>query len=333
MFENKNFSRNELEQVIKNASSKIGVNEVVLEKDYWVCFVLNYLFSMCNWKEYFTFKGGTSLSKCYNLIQRFSEDIDLILDWRLIGYDVDEPWRERSVTKQDKFNHESGQKTKDFLRSEFIPQIEKDFRNMINEEFKISIDDKDPQTVLFEYPKSFESSYLTQAVRLEIGTLAAWTPSEVVGIVPDLQRVYPTLFNGDSIEVRTVLPERTFWEKATILHQEAHRPKELGMPMRYARHYYDIFCIATSKHKKSALQDLELLEKVVLFKQKFYPRKWARYEEANSRNIRIVPDEHRWVELRGDYINMSEMFFGDYPSFDELMRKIIELEEEIHNIK
>ena len=72
-------SKNELEQVIKNASLKIGVNEVILEKDYWVCFVLNYLFSKCKWKEAFTFKGGTSLSKCFNLIHRFSEDIDLIL--------------------------------------------------------------------------------------------------------------------------------------------------------------------------------------------------------------------------------------------------------------
>ena len=107
MFEYKKMSKNELEQVIKNASLKIGVNEVILEKDYWVCFVLNYLFSKCKWKEAFTFKGGTSLSKCFNLIHRFSEDIDLILDWRVIGYSFDEPWQERSNTKQDKFNKET----------------------------------------------------------------------------------------------------------------------------------------------------------------------------------------------------------------------------------
>lgn len=93
-----------LEQVIRNASQRIGLNEVILEKDYWVCFVLNYLFSKCKWKDDFTFKGGTSLSKCFNIIQRFSEDIDLILDWRVIGYNLDEPWKERSNTKQDNFN-------------------------------------------------------------------------------------------------------------------------------------------------------------------------------------------------------------------------------------
>ena len=124
MFEYKKMSKNELEQVIKNASLKIGVNEVILEKDYWVCFVLNYLFSKCKWKEAFTFKGGTSLSKCFNLIHRFSEDIDLILDWRVIGYSFDEPWQERSNTNQDKFNKDSNQKTEDFLKIEFLPQLE-----------------------------------------------------------------------------------------------------------------------------------------------------------------------------------------------------------------
>ncbi len=116
-----------MESVIRNTSLKLGVNEVILEKDYWVCFVLNYLFSKCKWKEGFTFKGGTSLSKCFDLIQRFSEDIDLILDWRVIGYKVNEPWQERSNTKQDQFNKESNRKTEEFLKNEFVPQLERDF--------------------------------------------------------------------------------------------------------------------------------------------------------------------------------------------------------------
>ncbi|UTC66970.1 MULTISPECIES: nucleotidyl transferase AbiEii/AbiGii toxin family protein [unclassified Treponema] len=207
MFEYKKISKNELEQVIRNASQKMGVNEVIIEKDYWVCFVLNYLFSKCKWKDNLTFKGGTSLSKCFSLIQRFSEDIDLILDWRVIGYKFGEPWKERSNTKQDKFNKISNQKTAEFLKNEFVPQMEDDFRNMLDEEFRISIDNEDSQTILFKYSKVFNSSYLTQAVRLEIGTLAAWTPSSIVGIIPDLQKNYPMLFEGERIGVRTVLPE------------------------------------------------------------------------------------------------------------------------------
>ncbi|MBB1532882.1 MAG: nucleotidyl transferase AbiEii/AbiGii toxin family protein [Mogibacterium sp.] len=333
MFEYKKISQNDLEEVIKIASLRIGVNEVILEKDYWVCFVLNYLFSKCKWKDAFTFKGGTSLSKCFGLIQRFSEDIDLILDWRVIGYRFDEPWLERTNTKQGKFNKESNQKTEEFLKNEFVSQLDSDFKDMLNEEFHISIDESEPSTVLFEYPKVFKSSYVTQAVRLEIGTLASWTPSKVVHVVPDIQKIYPMLFDGDFIEVRSVLPERTFWEKATILHHEANRPKELAIPKRYARHYYDLVCIANSPYKDRALKNSELLEDVVQFKQKFYPRKWAKYEEATTETIRLVPEDYRLKEIKEDYKNMTEMFFGEYPSFENLINSVLELEKEIHKIQ
>lgn len=86
--------------LFRNTAQKMGMNEAIIEKDFWVCLTLDYLFHRCKWKDVFTFKGGTSLSKCYGLITRFSEDIDLILDWRAIGYSLNEPWEERSNTKQ-----------------------------------------------------------------------------------------------------------------------------------------------------------------------------------------------------------------------------------------
>ncbi len=333
MLEYKRIPQEELELVIRNASHKIGVSEVVLEKDYWVCFVLNYLFTQCKWRDALTFKGGTSLSKCYKLIQRFSEDIDLILDWRIIGYSLNEPWEKRSNTKQDEFNKSSNQKTEEFLKNEFLPQMTHDLKKVLRDDFQVRIDEQDPQTILFEYPKLFRSAYITQAVRLEIGALAAWTPSEVIPIEPDLKKVYPMLFEGDYIELRTVLPERTFWEKATILHHEANRPKDRQIPKRYARHYYDIYCIANSEYKDRAFSKPDLLDKVVLFKQKFYPRTWARYEEADVKHIRLMPDAYRLKEIEKDYKDMVEMFFGEYPSFEEILSRIQELENEIHNIE
>lgn len=332
MFQFKHVSRADLRALILNTSEKMGVNEVIVEKDYWVCFVLNYLFSECRWKDSFTFKGGTSLSKCFGLINRFSEDVDLILDWRIIGCSLNEPWQQRSKTKQDQFNKESNHKTETFLKDTLIPQMKADLTLSLGDGFDITIDANDPQTVLFEYPNAFNPSYLTQAVRLEIGTLAAWSPSKVVGIRPDIQKYYPALFEGDLIEVRTVLPERTFWEKATILHHEAHRPKELAMPGRYARHYYDLYSIGNSSCKDKALKDLDLLKKVVEFKQKFYPRNWARYDEATAATIRLVPDQYRFQEIRLDYANMSEMFVDDYPGFEQVMSGISALEAEIHEI-
>ena len=94
----------EREALFRNTAARMGISEAVIEKDFWVCYMLDYLFHRCAWKDNLAFKGGTSLSKAYDLIKRFSEDIDLILDWRVLGYGIDEPWEQRSNTKQDAFN-------------------------------------------------------------------------------------------------------------------------------------------------------------------------------------------------------------------------------------
>lgn len=332
MLEFKKISKRELQSIIRNASEKLGINEVIIEKDYWLCFVLNYIFTESEWKGAFTFKGGTSLSKCYNLIKRFSEDIDLILDWRVIGYGKNEPWQFRSNNQQHKFNKESNVKTEEFLKNFFVPKMKLDFKKLIKDDFQIYVDSSDPQVVFFAYPTSFQSDYVKQVIRLEIGALAEWTPSEIVDIIPDLYKIYPMLFVGDSISVRTVLPERTFWEKVTILHHEANRPKDSKMPIRYARHYYDIYCFAHSIYRNSSLKYQKLLEKVVLFKEKFYPRKWAKYEEATVEKIRLLPDVYRFKEIESDYNQMKEMFFGEVPLFEDLISTISSLEEDIHKL-
>jgi hypothetical protein len=108
-------TKDDLQILCLNTSENLGLSEAVIEKDYWVCFVLDYLFHKSKWKDAFTFKGGTSLSKCFKLIERFSEDIDLILDWRVLGYAKDEPWENRTNTGQDKFNKKINVKTEYFI--------------------------------------------------------------------------------------------------------------------------------------------------------------------------------------------------------------------------
>ena len=104
------------------------------------------------------------------------------------------------------------------------------------------------------------------------------------------------------------------------------------MPKRYSRHYYDLYCIAHSENKNVAFANLELLKKVIAFKMKFYPRKWAKYEEAIPGTIKLVPPPYRFEGLRADYDDMAEMMFGQYPSFDELMGYIQALENEINTL-
>lgn len=323
-------SRDDLRVLIVNTSAQTAVSEAVIEKDYWVSFILDYLFSENKWREAFTFKGGTSLSKCFRLIERFSEDIDLILDWRLLAYDVNEPWAERSKTKQDAFNKEVDFKTQVFIKDELLVEIEKDLEKILGKDFTLSIDRQDPQTLLFSYPKIFESNYLSQSIRLEIGSLAAWTPAIEADIKPLISDYYPHVFE-DSSTIRTVTPERTFWEKATILHHEANRPENSRIPLRYARHYYDLYKISQTDFKEKALQDKELLKKVTEFKIKFYPRAWARYEDILDGRIRLTPDRYRYKEIEEDYRSMAEMIYGLYPSFEEMMDKLESLEKEINS--
>lgn len=319
-------SKDDLRVLITNTARKKNISEAVVEKDYWVTYFLDYLFNENKWKEYFTFKGGTSLSKCFGIIQRFSEDIDLILDWRVLGYDKLEPWLIRSNTKQDKFNKEINEKTERFLKEDFLTELIKDFSQ---EDFEFEIDSLDPQTVLFSYPKIFDSNYLSQTIRLEIGSLAAWTPATNISIIPIIGDAYANIFK-EKTNIRTVSVERTFWEKATILHHETNRPESSKMPHRYARHYYDMYKIANSKYKDKAIKDKELLRKVTEFKMKFYPRKWAKYEDAMDSKLRLVPDKFRFLELENDYKAMSEMIYGEYPSFEEIIKILKELETEIN---
>lgn len=113
-------------ELFRNTADKMGLNDAIVEKDFWVCFTLDYLFHRCPWKDSITFKGGTSLSKAFNLISRFSEDIDLILDWRILGYGKLEPWEKRSNTKQDAFNKEANNRAEIFLAEQFCPTIKKE---------------------------------------------------------------------------------------------------------------------------------------------------------------------------------------------------------------
>lgn len=315
-----------------NTAAKMGINTAIVEKDFWVCYMLDYLFHRSKWQDKIAFKGGTSLSKSYGLIERFSEDIDLILDWRVLGYKKDEPWEKRSNTQQDIFNKEAGRRTAQFLAETFLPSIKTDLKTELGENIDCYIDGADPQTVVFAYEREFEDLSILPTIRLEIGALAAWTPAEEKAITPYAAEKYPKLFSDQNTSILTVLPERTFWEKATILHMEAHRPQDKKVPTRYSRHYYDLYCMANSAVKTSALADLDLLQKVVEFKDKFYHSPWAKYEEAKVGTLKLLPPEYNVKAYKDDYEHMKNMIYGDKPDFDEILRGIAKLEKEINSL-
>ncbi len=311
-------------------SDKAHIQPAHVEKDFWVCYILDYLFSKSPWKDVIAFKGGTSLSKGYNLIERFSEDIDLMLDWRVLGYGLKEPWEVRSNTKQLLFNEEANNRTDLFCRNEMVPGILADLRDKGGVDINCFVDDNNPQTVKIIYPNCFKDASILKEIRLEVGILGAWTPVERRPITSYCAEQFPQTFERPSADVLTVLPQRTFWEKVTILHREAYRPETSKMPTRYSRHYYDLCKMAKTPVKDLALNDEKLLEKVVAFKDKFYRSPWARYDLAKRGTMRLVPPEHAIEPLRKDYEKMSNMIFGEKPTFEEVMDGIAQLEAEIN---
>lgn len=312
-----------------NTAAKMGLSDAIVEKDFWVCWTLDYLFHQSAWQQSFAFKGGTSLSKCHGLIKRFSEDIDLILDWRQIGYSVEEPWADGSHTQQDKLCKEMNKRTAEFLAEQFVPALKTDFAELLRDSFEISIDAADPQTVCFHYPRCFQPSYVLSTLRLEIGALAAWTPARMCDIKPYAAQEYTHLFENPSTSILTVSAERTFWEKVTILHKEAFRSNG-NLPGRYSRHYYDLYCMAHSSVTKAAFLDLNLLKRVVDFKMRFYRSNAAHYDLASPGTMKLLPTKMHLDVLEADYGQMSDMIFGEIPSFAEIIETIQQLESDIN---
>ena len=314
--------------LFRATAQAMQVHEAIVEKDFWVCWILDYLFHSSPWKNRLAFKGGTSLSKAYKAIERFSEDIDLILDWRLLGYSKEEPWNVRSATKQDAFAKGTNRKVSEFLSKDFVPELHKDLTNLAGLETSVEIIGQD---VFIRYPKAFSLEAIQPQIRLEIGPLAEWCPNEEKSISSFAAERFPRFFIKPDTLVRTISAERTFWEKATILHQEAHRGLDKPLPSRYSRHYYDLYRLKLLPVAASALAALDLLDEVVQFKMRFYRCPWAHYEQAKPGSFRLMPPEHHLAELQKDYRAMQAMLFGSVPSFETIMSGLQTLENEINN--
>jgi hypothetical protein len=307
------------------------MSPAVIEKDFWVCWVLRQLFAEPGLKDRMVFKGGTTLSKVFGLIDRFSEDIDLVLDWQLLGYGagLEDPFQEfDSISKRDRFNKAVNQKAAQYIAETLIH----DLNRMVTRcpHVTAAVDGDDPHTVNVFYPASFSEDYLRPRVLLEIGPLASWVPSASHTIQPYAAEVFPEVFTEPACQVVAISAERTFWEKATILHQQAHRTG--AMPSRYSRHYYDFYKLASSPVRASAIADLKLLRDVVAFKQRFYPCGWAKYENAVPGSLKLIPGEAHLAELRRDYRSMAVMIHGQIPDFDQIIDTIGLLEEQINQL-
>lgn len=194
------------------AAAALGMHPAIIEKDFWVCAALRLLFHHSPFKNALVFKGGTSLSKVYGLIERFSEDIDLVLDWNLLGGGeaAEDPSRPRtSKAKQDKFNKDINRRAAAYLDQTLTPELN---RLCAQESLTLraAIDPTDAHVVNIHYPAAFPESYIRPEVRLEIGPLASWVPSAPHIVRPYAHSVFPHLFRSPECPVVAISAERTF---------------------------------------------------------------------------------------------------------------------------
>ncbi|MCZ7497427.1 nucleotidyl transferase AbiEii/AbiGii toxin family protein (plasmid) [Aminobacter sp. SR38] len=322
-----------------------GVDNTIVEKDFWVCWTLKRLFGLQKQDAAtLVFKGGTSLSKAFGAIRRFSEDIDLSFDRAELGYTGDRDPEKEGISKKqaNKLIEALVSDVERHIAEKLLPALRSAIVEQLGEpsegKWSLEIDANDAQTVNFHYPPALASSeyesmaYITPRVKLELGARGDPWPTEQKFIHPYAAEDFPDFFKDPECTVTVLSAQRTFWEKATALHAEAHRPAETATPQYFSRHYYDLAMLLDTEEGKAAAGDFDLLVTVAKHKATFFRSSWASYDTARPGTLRLMPSESRIKDLRADYRAMAPMMFDEKPlSFDDILAKIKKLQETINS--
>ncbi len=332
-------SGEERRKVMTDASEKLGLPVAVVEKDFWVCWLLARIFSTKDLGADCVFKGGTSLSKVFGVVQRFSEDIDISISPGLLGVREGDLESAPTSSARHKLFEKLQDLCKEAVEKRFQGELESEIRRLLPARGARSwlTYDLDAQTdspiLRFAYPDpaSANAEYIEPSVKLEFGSLTDQRPTAKHPIAAMVEEAFPGAFDDTSTQVVALELERTFWEKATILHAEHHRPADKDFPSRHARHYSDFVALWRSEKGQAAASQLALLDRVVNFKKSYFPRKWAKYEEARPGSLRLRPTKEREEEVRRDYAAMESMFLGEPLSFAELLLELERVEKALNS--
>jgi hypothetical protein len=315
----------------EEAHTRLGLVPASIEKDFWVCWTLRELFSLPEWGEQLTFKGGTSLSKGWKLISRFSEDIDVVIDREFLGFGGET----LSNNRQGKLRNECSRR----IQAELRPALEQRLRETLPGELAWTLvpadatEDPDLQTLLFQYPSVFAGSlaYVRPVVKIELGARSDTEPAETPHIQPYLAEAFPELIKESAFLLRTVAARRTFWEKAMLLHEETFRPSDKPRKARLSRHYYDLWCLIRAGVAAQAMADPDLFDHVARHRQVFFKQSWVDYGTLQKGSLRVLPAPEQLAAWRRDYEAMrEEMFYDEPPPFDAVLATLRQFEEEFN---
>ncbi|MFO0840900.1 MAG: nucleotidyl transferase AbiEii/AbiGii toxin family protein [Gemmataceae bacterium] len=317
----------------EQAAARKNLLPVIMEKDFWVCWLLGVLFGS-RFADHLVFKGGTSLSKVFGVIARFSEDIDLSLSPAFLN--LPDPGTSRN--QADKWMKRAEAACGEAVKGAVAPELEAAVAAVLGESkgggwFEFLTDEgTNSPVLLFHYPSTQPAGfpYLKRSVKLEFGSLTDQQPRGRHAVRPWMAEVIERAFADWRCDVVALEVERTFWEKATILHAEHHRPADRPTPDRFSRHYADTAALARHASAAAAIDMHDLRERVVRWKGQFFGSSWARYDLATPGTFRLVPPAERRRALERDYGAMRDMYLSDPGTFEDVMATLGALEARIN---
>jgi len=326
-YKNKPEERNAIFEAIGN---DIGIPASAVEKDWWVIQTLA-LIQELESAPHIVFKGGTSLSKAWNIIERFSEDIDLALDKSFLGIE------ECTTVKQVKKLRSA---TRNYIYNNFIPELQNKFNAVGFTDVKVELceeegENLEPVQILVKYVTcTSPSSYTKPEVKIEIGSRSLrepFTEREFASLVGEHYKGKP--FADAPITVPCVNPERTFLEKLFLLHEEFQKPDDEIRVDRLSRHLYDVEMLMRTEYAEIALANKELYNDIIEHRSIYTKISNIDYNGHQHKTLNPLPPDTVIENWRKDYQRMQEeMIYGASLPYDKLIERIKELKERINNL-
>lgn len=311
-----------------------GINQVAIEKDWWVTVTLKALFQT-DCSDSLIFKGGTSLSKGFNIIERFSEDIDLAISHSFFGIE------KTNKSQRDKLKKLARRYIQETLSAQLDAQLKGmgitgyTIENVTqvqdkNGEWKPIDSDKDPTIILLHYPSIVEETirYIPPRVKIEISCLSMDEPTEARQIHSLIGETFEEEDTDTICSIRTVVPTRTFLEKLFLLAEEFQKDKPRSV--RMSRHLYDLEKLMDTEYGREALADRTLYDTIVEHRRAYYALKYVNYDLHAPATINFLIPEQAKESWKADYADMRQFFiYGQSLEFEELIQKMAELQERV----
>lgn len=341
-------------EVFEETAERLGIRSAIVEKDFWVCWTLHQLRDVFgdavsdaaqldadpnHRPTGLLFKGGTSLSKVYDVIDRFSEDIDLVVDRETLGFTGDrDPDAKMGVNKRDDLLKKLDLACGEYLAQVIVPLLSRQLGHVPDgRPESVEQDPNDPQRITLAFPQSLDpeaygnAAYVQSKILLEFGAKGELWPARRAFIQPLAAKEFAELFVQSNALVNALDLARTFWEKAIILHGIVMHGLRPGRE-RLSRHYYDFARIADKA--PSVIESTHLLVRAAEYGSRLFQMPRPReVGDVRPGTLRLVPDAPTIQQLERDYASMREMFFDEPPSFEAIVATVQRVEDRVNAVE